>query len=164
MNEYKRIFVFTAYVATSLVIALVTETVVAQEPISPIPQQITVDKNKAALGKKLFHDPRLSADNTISCATCHPLNRAGTDGTKFSTGINGSLGVINTPTVFNSALNFFQHWDGRSATLQEQIDDPIHNPNEMGSNWPTIIGKLQKDPELKTLFSAIYREGITANH
>ena len=160
MKERQRIFVPITYMIISVVFILVAKPVIAQEPISPIPQQVQVDKKKVQLGKKLFHDPRLSANNTISCATCHPLDNAGMDGTKFSNGINGNLGVINTPTVFNSSLNFFQHWDGRAATLEDQIDNPIHNPNEMGSDWPTIVAKLQKDQVLNKLFKEIYNEGI----
>ena len=133
-----------------------------REPISPIPLHTRVDDKKVALGKQLFNDKRLSANNTISCATCHPLNKAGMDGNVISIGINGNSGIINTPTVFNSALNFAQFWDGRALTLEEQIDGPIHASNEMGTDWSAVVGKLNKDSKLITQFNKIYPEGISA--
>ena len=150
------------YLSVLAVFGFIPYMALAREPISPIPVQTQVDSKKAQLGKQLFHDRRLSANNTISCATCHPLNKGGTDGTVYSAGINGHLGSINTPTVFNSALNFVQFWDGRALTLEDQIEGPIHNPKEMATDWPTIIDKLQQDIKLNTLFNKIYSEGISA--
>lgn len=76
-------------------------------------------------------------------------------------GINGKLGTANAPSVFNSALNFKQFWDGRATTLGEQIEGPIHNPLEMGSGWPEIAAKISQDPLYKAKFAAIYPDGIT---
>lgn len=134
------------------------------EPITPIPLLISLDADKTALGKRLFHDPRLSKNNTIACANCHALTHGGTDGKPRSLGINGQEGVINAPTVFNSSLNFRQFWDGRAATLEDQIDGPLNNPLEMGSSWPEIIAKLKQAPGYKLAFEKIYRkEGISQN-
>jgi cytochrome c peroxidase len=79
-----------------------------------------------------------------------------------STGIDGAQGEINAPTVFNSGLNFSQFWDGRAATLEEQVAGPIHNPVEMGSNWSEVIAKLKGDAGYLAKFSAVYPDGITA--
>jgi len=130
------------------------------EPIRPIPVAVDVDRRKAALGRRLFHDPRLSHDDTVSCAHCHPLERGGTDGLPRSVGIKGRLGDINTPTVFNSSLNIAQFWDGRAATLEEQINGPVHNPKEMGSNWKEVVSKLSRDREYRALFDTLYDSGI----
>ena len=73
-----------------------------------------------ALGYKLFHDVRLSTDNTVSCASCHSLEKAGTDNLATSTGVRGQKGGITAPTVFNAAFHTKQFWDGRAASLQEQ--------------------------------------------
>lgn len=131
------------------------------EPIKPIPLKIELDEKKVKLGDKLFHDVRLSHDNTISCATCHKLTAGGTDHLPCSVGIRGTIGHLNAPTVFNSGFNFKQFWDGRAETLEAQIDGPTHNKGEMGSSWSEIIGKLEREPDYVTTFNALYAEGIT---
>ena len=78
------------------------------EPVQPIPQKLPTDAQKVALGFALYHDPRLSADSTISCAHCHALNAGGVDGRKTSIGVGGAVGPINAPTVFNSVFNVEQ--------------------------------------------------------
>lgn len=132
------------------------------EPIRPLPRQLAVDGAKAALGERLFHDPRLSADDTISCASCHALNIGGVDRLSRSIGIGGQEGPINAPTVFNSRFNFRQFWDGRAADLREQAGGPIHNPLEMGSNWEQVVAKLGADGDYRRDFEALYPQGITA--
>lgn len=133
----------------------------AQEPITPIPLRQELDAGKVALGRALFHDLRLSRDNTVSCASCHQLAAGGDDGRTLPVGIGAAIGVVNTPTVLNSGLNFVQFWDGRALTLEEQIDGPINNPNELGSDWPTVLSRLRSDEGYRELFSALYPEGIT---
>jgi cytochrome c peroxidase len=130
------------------------------EPITPIPLDLKLDPLKVALGRRLFHDPRLSSDNTISCAHCHNLTKGGMDGLPRSFGIDGKEGHINVPTVFNSGFNFRQFWDGRSASLEDQIDFPINNPLEMGSNWDEVTGKLEQNADYRRDFAAIYQEVI----
>ena len=131
-----------------------------QEPILPLPQTLPLDEKKVALGEKLFHDPILSKDNTISCSSCHNLKTGGVDLTERSVGIQGKTGDINSPTVFNSGFNFKQFWDGRAETLEDQVDGPTHNPKEMGSDWNEITGKLSKSKEYVKEFDEIYQEGI----
>jgi cytochrome c peroxidase len=134
------------------------------EPIKPIPLQVNLDARKVALGKALFHEPMLSHDNTISCASCHDLGKGGTDRRPVSIGIRQTKGELNSPTVFNSAGNFKQFWDGRAATLEEQIDGPIHSPAEMGSNWEEIIAKLRASPTYAAQFGRIYSDGLQAKN
>jgi cytochrome c peroxidase len=95
----------------------------------------------------------------MSCASCHILSRGGIDGRRTAVGVNGIAGPVNVPTVFNSSLNFRQHWDGRAASLEEQVALPIHNPIEMASNWAEVLGKLTKDAPLVQQFSKIYPAG-----
>lgn len=137
-----------------------TITRVSNEPISPIPLQLNLDERKVKLGEKLFHDPRLSADNTLSCATCHNLKTGGTDRLVYSVGIGGEIGIVNSPTVFNSGFNFKQFWDGRVDTLEEQIEGPIISGKEMGSDWSDMIRKLKQSPDYVSQFKAIYAGGI----
>lgn len=136
--------------------------VVESSALRPLPTVLDLDPRRVALGRSLFHDTRLSADDTISCASCHDLAHGGVDGFRTSIGIDGAVGPINAPTVFNSGLNFRQFWDGRAETLEAQVDGPTHAPAEMGSSWPEILGKLARDDDYPGRFGAIYADGITA--
>lgn len=141
--------------------AAVARPVVLRQPISPIPPSVELDERKVALGSTLFHDARLSHDDTVSCASCHNLATGGVDRAARSRGIDGQLGGRNAPSVFNSGLNFRQFWDGRAATLEDQIDGPVTNPLEMASNWTEITRKLNSAQDMVTQFDAVYPEGIT---
>lgn len=134
------------------------------EPILPIPPTIGLNEKKVALGEKLFNNPQLSHDNTISCASCHSLSTGGTDLLVHSIGIKGRVGSINAPTVFNSGFNFKQFWDGRAETLEDQIDGPTHAPGEMGSNWTEIISKLNQSPDYIAAFNELYADGIQSRN
>ena len=100
----------------------------ANEPVRPIDQKLEFDEAKAALGFALYHDPRLSIDNTVSCASCHELANAGVDNHQYSHGVNDQLGGVNAPTVYNAVYNFVQFWDGRAQTLADQAAGPPLNP------------------------------------
>jgi cytochrome c peroxidase len=130
------------------------------EPISPLPLELPLDGRTVELGKRLFNDPRLSGDGSVSCAHCHNLAAGGVDRLPRSRGIGGREGGINAPTVFNSGFNFRQFWDGRAESLEDQIDGPLQNPAEMGSTWPQAIAALSADPSYRSEFTAIYRDGI----
>lgn len=134
------------------------------EPILPLPAVQTLAEDKVKLGELLFHDPQLSRDNTVSCDSCHNLSLGGDDGQPTSTGIDGAMGSVNAPTVFNSVFHIAQFWDGRAASLEEQAAGPIHNPIEMGSNWDEVIAKLIADPQYPALFDHSYSDGITAGN
>lgn len=135
----------------------------AKEPISPIPLEINLDKEKVLLGKELFFDTRLSKDDTISCHSCHDLKKSGVDNLKFSFGIDGKEGVINAPTVFNSSFNFVQFWNGRAKNLHEQAIGPIEDPIEMGISIDELIVKLNKT-EYKNKFKKVYKNGLTKSN
>ena len=137
----------------------------ANEPVRPIDQTLEYDPAKAALGFALFHDPRLSIDNTVSCASCHALETAGVDNHQFSHGVNDQLGGVNAPTVFNAVYNFVQFWDGRAQTLAAQAAGPPLNPVEMASeSFEQIIGKLNADKKFVKEFTAVYPDGLTAEN
>ena len=128
----------------------------ASNIIVPIPQTIKYNKQKAMLGKKLFFDPTISADGTVSCASCHSPKFGGADPRKVSIGVYGRFGVIQSPTVYNSVFNFRQFWNGRAKNLYEQIDGPTHNPVEMGLNSEKIEKIINTNKTYKRLFKAIY--------
>jgi len=126
-----------------------------------LPQTVPLDGLKVRLGQQLFHDPRLSRDDTISCASCHGLNTGGVDNRARSIGVAGGVSSVNAPSVFNSGLNFVQFWDGRSPTLEAQIEGPVNHPLEMASNWLLINQKLAADAHYPELFTALYADGIS---
>lgn len=130
------------------------------EPITPLPESVPLDARKVALGDRLFHDPRLSRDDSVACASCHALDKGGVDGRQRSIGIGGQTVAVNAPTVFNSGFNFKQFWDGRAESLEDQIDGPLNHPKEMGSSWPEVIGKLKNDAAYVSAFANIYPDGI----
>ena len=132
----------------------------AREAIVPIPLSMQVDAKKAALGKQLFFDTKLSRDETLNCANCHILEDGGDDNLPTSFGINGQKGPINSPTVYNAVFNFRQFWDGRASDLQDQAGGPLENPKEMGFTFKELIKRLQNTP-YKEKFAALYPDGIT---
>lgn len=139
--------------------------VAAVEPILPIPQSLPHDPARAALGKDLFSDPRLSKDDSLSCESCHFLDRAGVDFVDRSRGFNGKINKRNSPTVYNSALNFRQLWDGKAATLEEQTLMVLKNPSVMGmTSWEEVSEKIVKIESYKAQFDALYEDGATANN
>ncbi|MCG8425741.1 MAG: cytochrome-c peroxidase [Chromatiales bacterium] len=136
----------------------------SNQPIVPIPQFVQLDSAKVKLGRKLFHDTRLSKDNTIACSSCHDLHLAGQDGRPVSLGVDDREGTMNSPSVYNSAFNFRQFWDGRAVTLEEQVSGPLHDPAEMATDWQQVESKLNQDKPLVEQFEAIWDDGITPNN
>ncbi|BAF72577.1 cytochrome-c peroxidase [Sulfurovum sp. NBC37-1] len=134
---------------------------VLSAPIKPLPQSVKVDRKKVVLGHKLFFDPRLSQDGTVSCASCHDLENGGDDGRKFSIGVGGKRGNINSPTVYNAVFNFRQFWDGRAEDLKAQVFGPIENPVEMNMTMAQTVDTLKKDPMYVSEFAKVYSDGIT---
>lgn len=133
-------------------------TAMSNEPLKPLEAPKDLDTLKVKLGERLFHDVRLSKDDSLSCSSCHNLALGGADNKTLSVGINGSIGKVNSPTVYNSGLLFRQFWDGRAETLEHQIDGPVQADIEMGSSWPEVILKLYKDDTYSAEFGAIYKE------
>lgn len=134
----------------------------AAEPVRPIDRSLETDPAKVALGYALFHDTRLSVDNTVSCATCHALETAGVDNKQYSEGVDAQVGGVNAPTVYNAVYNFVQFWDGRAKTLADQAAGPPLNPIEMAStSFDEIIAKLEKDRKFAAEFKKVYPDGLT---
>lgn len=130
------------------------------EPITPIPDVTGLDLGKVALGKRLFHDPGLSSDGSVSCASCHNLKNSGVDNQALSSGVRGQLGTRNTPTVLNSGLLFRLFWDGRAATLEQQAMEVLTSPVEMDNDWDTILDYLKSTGSYQDSFTKIYGDEI----
>ncbi len=109
-----------------------------------------------ALGEKLFSSPLLSLDGTVSCATCHNPRKGFAGGSRFSTGVGGSNGQRNAPTVLNAAYNALQFWDGREPTLEAQASGPMLNPVEMAHTGAGVERACAGDPVLRTMFESAY--------
>jgi cytochrome c peroxidase len=136
----------------------------SKEPIEPLPEKVGFNEQKMALGRRLYFDPILSGDGTLSCASCHSMELGGADGRRTSEGIRGQLGPINSPTVLNSSLNLAQFWDGRAGDLIEQAKGPVANPIEMGADWEEVIERVKQDDYYAGRFDAIYDDGVTENN
>jgi cytochrome c peroxidase len=133
----------------------------AREPIQPIPLEIALDRNKVALGEKLFGDVLLSGDRQISCLNCHNLGVGAADRRTHSTGVNGAIGEVNTPTVFNVGYNFYFNWNGKFENLTDHLEALMTNPKVMGTQWEASIRALQQVPEYVRGFAQIYPDGLT---
>jgi len=126
-----------------------------------VPKDNALTKERIALGRKLYFDTRLSADGTVSCATCHDVTRSFTDLRPTSEGIAAQLGHRNSPTSMNAALLQTQFWDGRARTLEEQAKLPILNPIEMGMpSEAAAVKAIAGDPEYGKMFKAAYGRDV----
>ena len=121
-----------------------------------IPEDNPMTPAKVELGRQLYFDPRLSKDETISCATCHHPNHAWADGAPVSTGIDGQKGGRSAPTVINRLVGKTQFWDGRAASLEEQALGPIANPIEMGFSPEAAAQRLNGIPGYVLQFEAVF--------
>jgi cytochrome c peroxidase len=132
-------------------------TVLTQYVISPT----TLTPARAALGKRLFFESRLSGDGTVACATCHDPVRAFTDGRPASVGIHGRVGQRNAPTVLNALYNKHQFWDGRVTTLEQQAALPITDPFEMGSaTIGDAVSRIADDKDYQTEFLQAFGRAV----
>lgn len=99
---------------------------------APAPADNPTTAAKVELGRMLFMDPRFSSTGTVSCNSCHNVMLGGEDNRPVSMGVHGKTGGRSAPTVWNSAFNSSQFWDGRAATPEDQARGPVANPVEMG--------------------------------
>jgi cytochrome c peroxidase len=124
-------------------------------PSPPAPERVR-------LGRWLFYDTRLSADGTVSCATCHVPDRAFSNGTRFALGTGGHAGRRKTPSFINAAQAFVPNrfgWDGRAASLEEQSLLPVANPTEMGSTASRMVGTLSRIAGYAPYFQRAFGDG-----
>ena len=124
--------------------------------IIPIDNPMTFEG--VALGRKLFYEKQLSGDNTQACAACHSPQTAFSDGYQFSTGIDGLEGNRNSMALINLGWQNFFFWDGRAATLEEQILEPVIDPIEMHETWPNAVSKLYGSQEYRDMFYQAFGE------
>ena len=145
-----------ALLAAAPAVYLHAQTVPAGLPPILWPKDNLYTPAKAELGRLLYFDKRISADGTLSCASCHHPSKGFTDQAPVSTGVRGQKGGINSPTVINRAYGMLQFWDGRAASLEAQAVGPMANPIEMGNSHPAVIETLKKIPGYRTRFKAVF--------
>lgn len=125
------------------------------------PQDNLSDPRKIALGKQLYFDNRLSADNSVSCSTCHNPQHGWSDARSTSAGVGGQVGGRNAPTIVNAAFHRFQFWDGRAASLEEQALGPIANPIEMNLPVEDAVKRLNGIEGYRKQFNEIFGSDCT---
>lgn len=130
------------------------------EPI-PVPVHNPLTPEKIELGERLFFDPVLSRDGSVSCASCHFPELAFADPRPLSVGVDGRTGLRNSPALANIAYQQLFFWDGGALTLENQIFGPLTDPNEMDADLDTILFRLQNDPSYATDFENAFGEGPT---
>ena len=132
----------------------------SDEPIVALPLNLKSDPGKVALGARLFQDRRFARDDSVACASCHDLAKAGIDtrpGNRvFSTGVGGATHIFNTPSVYNAGFNFRQQWTGGAVSLEALVDKVVNSPRIFDSNWPQVLGKLSGDKPLAGEFQRLY--------
>ncbi len=119
---------------------------------------------KIALGKQLYFDPRLSADNSVSCASCHDPQKGWSNGEATAAGIDGQRGGRSSPTVLNTAYQQFQFWDGRAGSLEEQALGPIANPIEMNLPIEQAVARLAAIEGYARQFQTVFGEPVNAEN
>lgn len=125
-------------------------------PQPQIPADNALTAERIALGKRLFYDPILSRDSTISCASCHKQSLAFADSTATSPGVEGRPGVRNSPTLANVAYQKTLLREGGLPTLEMQILVPIQEHNEFDFNILSIMERLEKNPEYVQMAQQAY--------
>ncbi len=118
--------------------------------------------DRIALGKKLFFDVRMSADGTVSCASCHSPEHAFADVRVRSAGVFERHGTRHSPALIGRASGTLQFWDGRSASLEQQVVEPIKNPVEMDSTVDAAVARLRTDPAYRGLTSESLPHALAA--
>lgn len=124
------------------------------EPSLPADNPLT--EEGVRLGRHLFYEKRLSADNTLACAGCHFQDQAFSDFNAVSTGIDGVAGTKNAMVIFNLAWQDFFFWDGRAPSLEAQAIEPVLNPIEMHTTWEDALFKLENDSLYQVLFARAF--------
>ena len=128
-------------------------------PIMEIPSDNPMTIEGVELGRYLFYETKLSGDNSMSCASCHALNRSFSDSNQFSVGIDGLYGSRHSMALINLGWDDFFTWDGRASSIEEQILEPVPNPVEMHQEWKSAVLKLNSDVNYRNRFFRAFGEG-----
>jgi len=122
----------------------------------PVPEDNPLNRDKVTLGRQLFRDSILSRDRTLSCSSCHDPSRAFTDGRPVAIGANDRRGTRSAPTLINRVYGHSQFWDGRARTLEQQVAEPIANPNELDFSIADAVDRLGRSRGYRARFVAVF--------
>jgi cytochrome c peroxidase len=128
----------------------------------PVPKDNPLTEQRVRLGRRLFFDPILSADNTVACASCHRPDRGFAGSEARPRGIRGQRATRRAPSLFNRAYGASFFWDGRESTLEGQALRPIVDALEMGSTLAAALDRLRANSTYKAQFEAAFPDGVTA--
>jgi len=126
-----------------------------------VPADNPPTEEKAALGKRLFFDKILSNDRTVSCATCHDPERAFTDTKALAVGVSGRVGKRHSPSLINRAFGRVHFWDGRAASLEAQVVEPISDRNEMDLPLEDAVARLAGDRSYRDAFQSVFGQPVS---
>ena len=127
-----------------------------------IPADNPITAEKVKLGEALYFDKRLSADGTVSCATCHDPASAFTDRNATAVGSRSSRGTRNAPTVLNAMFSATLFWDGRTRSLEEQAKQPLVSASEMGmQDYDAVVARVADDPDYVQRFGRVFKSKVT---
>lgn len=154
----KKILAFSVALFATLGIAAKVELPWQPLPkVAPAPKDNPTTPAKVELGKKLYFDPRLSKDGSVSCNSCHNVMGSGTDNRAFSPGVGAKLGGRSSPTVWNAAFYSVQFWDGRAPSLEEQAKGPLTNPVEMAmESHDAVMERVRSIPGYVVEFEKVF--------
>jgi len=151
--------------------SLLTQSVLGDEPYKlqtpaglrslRVPADNPLTVGKVELGKQLYFDPRLSVDDTVSCASCHDPKKGWSNGEAFATGVDDQKGGRSAPTIINAGYSYFQFWDGRAKQLEGQALGPIENPIEMALPLDKLIPKLNAIAGYRKQFNDVFGTDAT---
>jgi cytochrome c peroxidase len=128
-----------------------------------VPKDNPLTEAKVRLGRRLFFDPILSGDGTVSCASCHDPSHGLAGKSRQSVGIGGQLTHRNVPSLWNRAYGTAFFWDGRESTLESQALRPIESPSEMGGSVDKAVERLRAHKDYPSLFQAAFPDGVTSS-
>lgn len=160
-------FVITGMLMAAAPLKFLDAAVLAEQPLQasmglpqiPVPADNPLTPAKVELGEKLFFENGLSADHSISCASCHKPEYFFTDPVRFSKGVGGLPGDRNATSVLNAAYATHLLWDGRSLSLEDQVRYPVTHPREMNNTQDKVVKYLAADPEYASLFQRAFGDG-----
>jgi cytochrome c peroxidase len=130
----------------------------------PVPDDNPLTEAKVQLGRRLFFDPVLSVDRTVSCASCHDPAHGFANNDRTSLGVRGQRGTRNAPSLLNIAYVKPLFWDGRAVSLEEQVLKPIENAQELGNTLDEVIKRITTDDGYRMQFEAAFPDGVTVQN
>jgi len=125
-------------------------------PAMPVPADNPMTVEGVELGRKLFYDEILSSDYSISCGSCHAPSVGFSDSSQYSKGVNGAIGNRQSMALVNLGWSYGFFWDGRAATLEQQVLGPVPNPVEMHLQWKDAANRLQNHSTYPFLFKKAF--------